>query len=312
MLAVGNLNVLDGLASSSRGPATDGRIKPDICAVGTNVNSTIDAHTYDEKSGTSMACPAVAGNIAVLYEAYRDMHNGADPSGALINAAVLNTADDLGNPGPDFKYGWGRINARRAYNLLESEAYQFGEVAQGELASHIIEVPENVRQMRVMVYWTDYQGVPSSSRALVNDINMTIVSPSNGTAVFPWVLNSTPNPIFLDMPAQPGIDDLNNVEQIVFDNPEVGNFEVKIEGFDIPQGPQRYVVVYEIIEQDLAITFPIGGESITPGFAEQIRWDALDNDDDVKSEFSLDGGLNWEEIVSNLPGDFRTHTWFVP
>src|SRR5690606_22741066 len=46
-MTVGNLTYQDGLAnSSSRGPAYDGRIKPDICAVGTSVWSTINPNTY--------------------------------------------------------------------------------------------------------------------------------------------------------------------------------------------------------------------------------------------------------------------------
>src|SRR5690606_330566 len=64
-MTVGNLAYDDVLAnSSSRGPARDGRIKPDICAVGTSVNSTIDPHTYSLKTGTSMACPGIAGVFA--------------------------------------------------------------------------------------------------------------------------------------------------------------------------------------------------------------------------------------------------------
>ena len=95
VLAVGNLNNIDVLSgSSSRGPADDGRIKPDICGVGSNVYSTIDVNTYENKSGTSMACPGVAGSLALLYEAYRDLNGGQNPSAALINGTVLNTAKD--------------------------------------------------------------------------------------------------------------------------------------------------------------------------------------------------------------------------
>ena len=47
VIAVGNLDYKSDLASSSsRGPAMDGRIKPDICAQGTNVYSTYPNYTY--------------------------------------------------------------------------------------------------------------------------------------------------------------------------------------------------------------------------------------------------------------------------
>ena len=57
VVCVGNLTSTDGLAnSSSRGPAEDGRIKPDVCAKGTGVYSTIDVNSYAYKTGTSMSC----------------------------------------------------------------------------------------------------------------------------------------------------------------------------------------------------------------------------------------------------------------
>ena len=50
--------------SSSYWPADDGRIKPDVGAKGTSVNSTLPNNTYDSFTGTSMACPGVAGCAA--------------------------------------------------------------------------------------------------------------------------------------------------------------------------------------------------------------------------------------------------------
>ncbi|MDZ7846279.1 MAG: S8 family serine peptidase [Owenweeksia sp.] len=61
-----------------------------------------------------MACPGVSGVMATLYEAYRQNNNSQDPHAGLMKAIVLNTAEDLGNSGPDFRFGYGRINARQA------------------------------------------------------------------------------------------------------------------------------------------------------------------------------------------------------
>ncbi|MCH2235154.1 MAG: S8 family serine peptidase [Crocinitomicaceae bacterium] len=312
VLAVGNLSDRDVLNnSSSRGPAADGRIKPDICAVGTDVLSTIDVNTYDYKTGTSMACPAVAGSLALLYEAYRAMHDDQNPSAALINGAVLNTADDLGNPGPDFRFGWGRINVRRAYNLIEAENYQNGIIEEDQMNNHTINVPSNTKQLRVMVYWTDYRGTPSASKALVNDLNMTMSGP-DGSSYLPLVLNPSPSPSLLDADAEPGIDDLNNVEQIVIDNPAAGNFAINIEGYNIPQGPQPYYIVYEVIQNDLAVTWPFGGESVTPGTVELVRWDAIGTSESFTVEYTIDDGVTWEEIGSSAAGHRRFQVWNVP
>ncbi|MBD3638695.1 MAG: S8 family serine peptidase [Crocinitomicaceae bacterium] len=312
VLAVGNLSDTDVLSnSSSRGPADDGRLKPDICAVGSSVYSTIDPNTYEDKSGTSMACPGVAGSLALLYEAYRDMNGGQNPSAALINGAVLNTADDLGNPGPDFKFGWGRINVRRAYNLLNEGQYQNGEIQNGAANVHTITVPAGVKQVRIMVYWTDYKGSTTASKALVNDINMTVSAPG-GSVHQPLILDPTPNAGILNSDAQPGVDDLNNVEQVVIDDPASGTYTINLNGFNIPQGPQKYYVVYEFVEEDVVLTFPIGGESLTPGQSELIRWDAIGETETFSLDYSIDGGLTWNNIVSSLPGDWRSFPWMVP
>ena len=108
VIAVGNVEKDDKIASSSsRGPSKDGRLKPEVCAVGTDVFSTQPDNTYDNFTGTSMACPGVAGTLADLWQAYRSFNAGADPNSALMKAVLMNTADDLGNAGPDFIYGYG-------------------------------------------------------------------------------------------------------------------------------------------------------------------------------------------------------------
>ena len=312
VLAVGNLSATDVLAaSSSRGPSTDGRIKPDICAVGTAVISTIDVNTYDSKTGTSMACPAVAGSLALLYEAYRDMHDGAYPNAALMNASILNTADDLGNPGPDFKYGWGRINTMRAYELIAANNYQDGIVEQGLNSNHTIVVPEGTKELRVMVYWTDYRGAPNANPALVNDLNIVLTGPDNVTYE-PWVLNPAPNAGILNQDAERGVDDLNNVEQVTIENPLVGGYTLNVDGFNVPQGPQEYFVVYEFVKEEVEVIYPAGGEGLVPGQSETIRWDAFGETGSFTIDYSLDGGQTWININDNLPASWRSYPWIVP
>lgn len=74
--AIATANVyFDGnlVSSSSRGPAHDGRIKPDIAANGQNQNSTDEGNTYQQFGGTSGAAPGIAGISAQLYELYADI-----------------------------------------------------------------------------------------------------------------------------------------------------------------------------------------------------------------------------------------------
>lgn len=311
VIAVGNLTSLDGLAtSSSRGPATDGRIKPDICGVGSSVMSTLPGNTYESFTGTSMSCPGVAGTIAQLYDAYRDLNGGSDPHGALIKATVLNTADDLLNKGPDFKTGWGRINGRRAYDLLADQNYIYGSVGQGGNNTHTINVPAGVEELRIMVYWADHEGSTSAATALVNDINMVVTDPSLNDWN-PWVLDPTPNPSNLDALAVRAVDNLNNMEQVTLDNPAAGSYTVDIDGFSIPQGPQDYYVVYYFVRDEIFVTYPVGGEGIDPDGAEVIRWDASEGTADFDLEYTTDNGTSWNPITT-VNGGLRFFNWSIP
>jgi PKD repeat protein len=222
----------------------------------------------------------------------------------------MNTADDLGNPGPDFKFGWGRINVRRAYQLLEDATYQFSNVGNSETKSHAIDVPAGTKQVRVMIYWTDFPASPAASTALGNDINMTVSSPSS-EVYQPWVLNPTPSPTILNMDAEPGVDDLNNMEQVTIDDPAAGTYTVNVAGFDIPSGPQDYVLVYEFVQDEIIITYPIGGESLEAGSIELVRWDAIGEDESFILEYSLDGGLAWDQIGPTMPGTWRSFPWNI-
>ncbi|MFY7885989.1 MAG: S8 family serine peptidase, partial [Dolichospermum sp.] len=131
VLTVANITKASILSSSSsKGPTADLRIKPDISAVGTSITSTQPNNAYSVSTGTSMSCPAIAGGLAVLTQAYKLKYNNTEPDGALMKAILLNTADDIGYEGPDFSYGWGRINMLKAVKCIESGRFLTGQIAQ--------------------------------------------------------------------------------------------------------------------------------------------------------------------------------------
>ncbi len=312
VMTVANLDYKDDLSgSSSRGPAHDGRIKPDIAAKGSDVNSTINPNTYGLNSGTSMSCPGVAGVMTQLFHAYRELNGGSDPTGGLLKAIALNTAEDLGNPGPDFKFGWGRINGLRAVEVLEQGRYDSATIAQGESFSHEFTVPENTAQLRVMVYWTDYESSVNTNWALVNDLDITVTDPL-AAEWHPWVLNHYPDPDSLDKNAVRDIDDRNNMEQVTLDYPDGGTYTLTVDGTLVPQGPQKYYIVYEYIPDDIIVTYPYGGEKFSPGDNELIRWDAFGNEGTFTVEYSFDYGQTWAVAKDDVPGDERYYNWTVP
>lgn len=312
VMAVANLRNTDQLEnSSSRGPARDGRIKPDIAANGYNQLSTGPNNTYLVGGGTSAASPGIAGIYAQLSHAYRANNNDSVPPSAFLKAAMLNTAEDLGNPGPDFRFGWGRINALRAVQTIENNRFFTGNISTGDSAVHALQVPANVKELRIMVYWADKAGVANATKALVNNLDLRVHAPG-GSVVLPWVLNPTPTVAALNSPAVRGVDTLNNVEQVTITDPTEGNYSIRVHGTAVPFGPQRYWIVYEWYTEEMTVAYPMGGEGFVPGETELIRWDAVGVTGTFTVQFTTNNGGTWTNIATNLANNVRHVSWTVP
>lgn len=312
VMATANLNA-DGTLrnSSSRGPAHDGRIKPDISAHGANERSTAPNNTYQTFGGTSAAAPTMAGSYAQLYQAYRELNGGMNPNAGFLKAVVLNTATDLGNVGPDFKFGWGRIDAFQGLKVLQDQSYTSSSIAQGGSNDHTITIPANVAEARVMVYWVDPAAAVNASRALINNLDIHVDDPS-ATRHDPWVLDVTPNPTNLDLPATTGRDDLNNMEQVSITAPAAGDYTLTVEGSAVPMGAQEYYVVWAFFYDEIMVTYPFGGEGLVPGETERIHWDAFGDNGSFTLDYSTNNGGTWTTITTGLSGDTRLFSWNIP
>ncbi len=110
VLAVGALDSLGTVASySSRGPTADGRTKPDLVAQGSRVlfaSASGSPNLYVRNSGTSFACPLVAGMAACLLQARPDW------SPIRVLRALKMSASRAWSPDND--YGWGLPNGLAA------------------------------------------------------------------------------------------------------------------------------------------------------------------------------------------------------
>ena len=112
---------------SSCGPTTDGRIKPDVMAVGSDVfmASNIDTAGYIFEQGTSFSCPLTAGVAALVLNAH------PEATAMQIIKAIKTTAYRAVNQAarPDNLDGWGIVDALAAINYLGSGSHPVPPVA---------------------------------------------------------------------------------------------------------------------------------------------------------------------------------------
>jgi hypothetical protein len=252
------------VAFSSRGPCNDGRIKPDVCAPGTNVIScrshvpgagtlwgVYDAN-YVYSGGTSMSTPLTAGSAALVREYYRTRRSHT-PAAALIKATLINGAAEI-YPGqygtgsfleipnlrPNNVEGWGRVDLANSImpsglRRLMFEDYTTG-LSTGGSQVYNYAVTGSTSQFRVTLVWTDYQASTSAPTALVNDLDLVVTLPGGSTRRGNGV-----------------IDRLNNVEGVDIDSPAAGSYTVTVSAFNIPNGPQPFALV---VSGDMGVTAP--------------------------------------------------------
>ena len=306
-IVVAALTSTDGMTSfSSFGPVQDGRVKPDISAFGNSVFSTsTPLNSYATLSGTSMSTPGVAGTVALLVQRYKQLNSNNLPPSTLIKNASLNTAMDLGNPGPDYRFGYGRINALGAVRVLETPTYLLSSIANGATNNSTVTVPAGTARLRVMLTWNDPAGAANANPALVNNLDLQVINGASTT--LPWILDKN-NP---GNNATQGVDNVSNVEQVTIENPAAGTYTIRVIGTNIPSGPQDYAVTWMVEPPNIEVIYPNGGESFNPGNAEIITWNHAGVSGSQNVEYSLDNGASWNPIATVGATTTRV-TWSVP
>lgn len=185
-------------AYSSFGPVDDGRIKPDLAGNGGSILST-DSYSntsYNTSSGTSMATPGVTGSLLLLQQ-YNEQLYGSYMKAATLKGLVLHTADDVDEKGPDYKMGWGVMNAKRAAEVLYNKDFN-SHIAEeslenGKTISFTV-AAQGKGDLIASISWTDIASdfvnrgeLNNTTAALVNDLDLRITQ--NGKTFLPWKLN---------------------------------------------------------------------------------------------------------------------------
>ena len=297
IISVGALTPYGAMTDfSSFGPLRDGRMFPIICARGKDVYSVMPNQGYDQMSGTSMSCPTVAGHLALLTQRWGQLHGGAIPYNYYLKALIANTADEAGNLGPDYKYGFGNLNAIAAVTAMENNWHHFASLAKGGAAqTKTIDVPAGVKELRVMLCWND--PVANKEYALgecplVNDLDLTLVG--NGTTYYPYTLDPN-NPNTLAVATKK--NEVDNIEQVVVKNPVAGTYTINVAGAVNQEAKQDYVLVWYFDYQRPAITSPMMGDVYAPGAPIFLRTENLVAP--LKVELSTDLGATFTNLAAS-------------
>jgi hypothetical protein len=215
------------------GPTDDGRIKPDLVGNGIGLLSASNNRddSYAVSTGTSMSSPNVAGSLVLLQEHYRNLH-GVYMNAAMLKSLVLHTADDAGNPGPDYQYGWGLMNAASAAEQIShsGKATFILDTLQEASTNEYAFYSTGETPVKITVAWTDPAGqVPAIAldpvkRILVNDLDIRLVRQKDGQVFRPFILDPA-NP---GQTATRGNNNLDNVEQILVGTPLKGYYRLEV------------------------------------------------------------------------------------
>ncbi len=245
---------------SSCGPTDDGRIKPDVVANGEYLYSLLagsDAD-YGTYSGTSMATPNATGSAALLVKYFDTLFPGQAMRASTLKALLIHTADDVGNAGPDYQYGWGLVNVKAAADALTTYHANpgNGRVIESRLTSATLTRThsftwDGVSPIRATLVWTDPAGTStttgdSRTARLVNNLDLKITAPG-GANVSPYVMPYVGNwtPAMLSAAAITGKNNTDNVEQVFLASPGVAGAYSAVVSVDgtLTNGVQNYSLI---------------------------------------------------------------------
>ena len=223
---------------SNWGPTDDGRIKPDICAQGVQLTSSYSAadNTYATEDGTSFASPSVAGLVLLLQQYYKTL-NPEYMDAAGVKGLIMHTASDLGQPGPDYKFGWGNANAENAANAIMTANADFSQMnslskiaiintnpAVGASATYTVKAKGGT-PLSVSICWTDdagpeqmeADGIDPVTGRLIYNFDIVVTAPNGTTMFYPWsgpgMANRTQNS------TRSGPNNVDNFKRVDIDNP---------------------------------------------------------------------------------------------
>lgn len=208
---------------SAWGPTDDGRIKPDIIGIGTDLLSTSNASitSYSYLSGTSMATPQVSGSTFLLQQLYNRLNTNTFMRAATLKGLILHTALDLAAAGPDYQTGWGLLDMEKAAKVILNDGAS-NLISEGTLSNTTKDkrsfIASGKGDLVATLSWTDpeatvfpytTENLNNRKPKLVNDLDIMI---TDGSGKFlPFILD----PAIPDKAAEAGDNIRDNIEKII-------------------------------------------------------------------------------------------------
>ncbi len=289
VITVGAIDNTDNIpAESSAGPIYDGRLAPQIIALGPN--------------GTSDAAAVVTGTIAVMQQVYADSNSQQLPAASLIKAVLYNTADDVFTTGIDYKTGYGQVNSFAAVKTIQQKKYDGGIINHNQLWTKNLTVPTNSKQLKITLAYTDSAAAINNAKALMNDIDIELIELSSGIIYKPWVLNPAAyQDSLVKLPLRKR-DSLNTAEQISINMPNAGNYLINVIGKNIVTTNLPFHIAYNIDTLNtFSFTNPQHSSDVnrTKNNVLNIKWKTFvaDTNTTAKLLISYNRGSSFEQLA---------------
>jgi hypothetical protein len=291
-LSVGEIDGQNQITTlSSRGPAYDGRIKPELVAYG--------------GAGSSESAALASGISLLVQQAYLDEYGNLPPA-SLVKATLINSSEDLGRLEVDYEYGFGKVNALEAVKSIKNQEFIQGSLQHQEEKTYHLQVPEGAGLMKISLVWHDPAAMPNAPKALINDLDLSLKNINATQTWLPWVLSSFPHPDSLTKLAVRKEDHLNNIEQITVYAPEAGEYQIKVKGFLIESETQSFSVVYSY-ENSSQWLYPSQSDFLIADRVINLEWKARSIIEEGIIELKYTEGEDWlflGEVANVSQGTF--------
>ncbi len=170
VLSVGNVDAQGNKSSSSSiGPSADGRIKPDVCALGAGVKTIKPTGSIGSASGTSLSAPLVTSLVAVVWQHYRDEELTSVEIIDLLKKSASNAAT------PNNNIGYGIPHFQAAVNYWEREKNDQQEMFL-VLPTRVAVYDTNINAALVKLRPKDPDLITSCYVELISSIGQTIAA----------------------------------------------------------------------------------------------------------------------------------------